>query len=359
MGKRSFHGILLLLTLLLFGGLSALAEPEPMKIGVAGSPPFVVQKGKVLDGISVLIWESVAELEGYKYELIPYDNVSEALKAVKDGELDMAVGPISITSERALDVAFTQPYFSSGLGILSHPEKKGFWERVSPFFSSAFFYAVLFLLTLLGVVGTAVWIFERGDHNEDFPPHAGGLGDGMWFAIVTMTTVGYGDKCPKSVPGRIITAVWMLIATISFSTLTAGISSALTVSSLSKVAITSPEDMKGERVAVVSGTTGSKAAKFFGATTLTCEALDQAVTRLTNGQVEAVVFDHPALQHYVQQNPSEKLRLAHSTFEAQNYGFALPLTSDKLHHVNVALLKLSENGQIQEIEDRWLSKPAE
>ena len=105
--------------------------------------------------------------------------------------------------------------------------------------------------------------------------------------------------------------------------------------------------------------TGAIAARQFGATDISCTDLPQAVKRLLDGEVEAVVFDRPALQHYVQQNPTEHLRLARSTFESQNYGFALPLDSDHLHHLNVALLKLAESGQIEEIENRWLSQPSD
>ncbi|MGO2102628.1 MAG: ion channel [Psychroflexus halocasei] len=44
-----------------------------------------------------------------------------------------------------------------------------------------------------------------------------------------MTTVGYGDKSPLSLGGRIVGLIWMFMAVIILSSLTAGIASALTV----------------------------------------------------------------------------------------------------------------------------------
>jgi voltage-gated potassium channel Kch len=43
-----------------------------------------------------------------------------------------------------------------------------------------------------------------------FDPAIGTFGDALWWAIVTVTTVGYGDVIPESTVGRIIAGVLML-----------------------------------------------------------------------------------------------------------------------------------------------------
>lgn len=50
-------------------------------------------------------------------------------------------------------------------------------------------------------------------------------GDALWWAFVTMTTVGYGDKYPMSTEGRIIACVLMTAGAGLFATLTGLIAS--------------------------------------------------------------------------------------------------------------------------------------
>jgi len=51
--------------------------------------------------------------------------------------------------------------------------------------------------------------------------------DALWWAVVTLTTVGYGDQVPTTVLGRILASVLMIVGVGLFGTLTAFLSSKL------------------------------------------------------------------------------------------------------------------------------------
>jgi voltage-gated potassium channel len=75
------------------------------------------------------------------------------------------------------------------------------------------------LVILLGGLGYS--LAESGE-VEGFLPR---LGRGLWWAIVTITTVGYGDIVPQTLPGRIVGFLLMLSGLIVLSLLTATVAS--------------------------------------------------------------------------------------------------------------------------------------
>ncbi len=65
----------------------------------------------------------------------------------------------------------------------------------------------LFVLILVTCLGTLMFIVESGEPNSQFTD----LGTSVYWAIVTMTTVGYGDITPVTAIGRILSAFVMLL----------------------------------------------------------------------------------------------------------------------------------------------------
>ena len=51
--------------------------------------------------------------------------------------------------------------------------------------------------------------------------------DGVWWSLVTMTTVGYGDKHPCSVPAKLLAMLWMVLAVVFVSVMNATVTNSV------------------------------------------------------------------------------------------------------------------------------------
>ncbi|MGK7916277.1 MAG: transporter substrate-binding domain-containing protein [Prochloraceae cyanobacterium] len=335
-------------------------QAQKLRVGVAGSAPFVIKDGDEFKGISLDIWKEIVRDQGFNYELIAQPRVQSGIEAVANGNLDVLIGPISITPKRLemMKIEFTQPIFFVQIGLVLPSQPASLWSRAKPFFGQAALSSVLGLCILLFLVGNLIWLAERHQNSQQFPPkYLSGVGNGIWFALVTLTTVGYGDRTPVTKAGRLIAGIWMLIALLTFSSITAGLASALTLS-LSELAaherFASPNDLQGSRIAVVSGTSSVEWGEYYQAQLLETETLKEAIELVASGQTEGAIFDRPALQYYLSQHPQLKLKLASFSLGTETYGFVLPQNNSLERDINVVLLQMHQQQQMRAIAEKWL-----
>ncbi len=64
-----------------------------------------------------------------------------------------------------------------------------------------------FVLVAVTISGTVMYVVEKGGETNQFTS----IPESMYWAIVTMTTVGYGDIVPHTVVGKMISAALILL----------------------------------------------------------------------------------------------------------------------------------------------------
>jgi ABC-type amino acid transport substrate-binding protein len=171
-----------------------------------------------------------------------------------------------------------------------------------------------------------------------------------------MTTVGYGDKAPVTIAGRLVALVWMFASIIIISGITAAIASALTVSQLS-TGIAGPSDLPDVRVATVAGTTSEKyldenLIQFERAT----ETPQAALQALAAGEVDAVVYDAPVLRYLVKEHHHGQLRVLPREFEPQSYAIAMPSGTARLEAINRVILRHTSETEWKDMVKRYLGE---
>lgn len=315
-----------------------------MVIATREAPPFAMkgEDGK-WHGIAIDLWRNIAAERGYSYRFADTD-LAGMIDGVADGRYDASVGALTITADREKKVDFTQPFFTTGFGIAVRKSPTAWLSLLQNFFTWDFFKAVLALSALLLLVGFLFWLTERKRNPDEFADDVKGIGSGFWFSAVTMTTVGYGDKAPRTAAGKAIALVWMFAAIIIISTFTGMIASSLTAGRLEGT-ISGPDDLANAAVGSISHTATAEwlASEQIGFTNF--PSVEAGLAALRDGKIDAFVYDEPLLRYLIRNSYASKLRLVPGRFGRQDYGIALPQGSALREPIDISLLHRIEGNE--------------
>jgi len=96
------------------------------------------------------------------------------------------------------------------------------WRRVERVLAHRHFgFAILFFALVTLVIAGIVFELERGHDDASITS----FGDAAWWAIVTITTVGYGETYPVTGAGRALAAVLMIVGISLFGVVAANLAS--------------------------------------------------------------------------------------------------------------------------------------
>lgn len=164
----------------------------------------------------------------------------------------MAVAALRLDADRTVIQAWPMPD-SANIGpqrLIAALESKPLTARRAALIIASFTLAV----TLAG--GVLAWLTDRHDFSS--------LGASMWWALQTVTTVGYGDVVPRSSGGRVIGAAIMLSGIGFLTVITGSVTAALVESARKRAGGISQrelaahlEDISARLSAIEAGMRGS------------------------------------------------------------------------------------------------------
>jgi polar amino acid transport system substrate-binding protein len=334
------------------------ASPETkIVVGVIEAAPFAMKDpAGGWHGIAIDLWDAVAADLNLSYELREY-TIGSFQQAIESGEAAAVVTSIA-SAEAEPRMEYSHPYYSTGLGIAVPTDGglPGWLVVLENLVSWDFLKIVVFVVVLLLLVGLAIWRLERRINPEQFAQGRGGILDGLWWAVVTMTTVGYGDKAPKTRGGQLFGGIWMLAAVILVTVFTAQVTAALTVSSLHG-RVRGPSDLVHVQAGVIADSPAQvQLSRQMGVKAAGFTDFDKGLQALAGGDIDAFVASRPLLRHYIANNYAGELRVLGATFLRQDYAIALPLGSTLRKPINASVLKFIQSDEWDAILREYLSE---
>jgi polar amino acid transport system substrate-binding protein len=332
------------------------ATPGKLVVGVMVAPPVYVKTAdNQWRGFGIELWQAVAQDLNVVFEFREYSAPGPLLDAIKNKEIDLIPSlPVEEQYESILD--FSQSYLKSGLAIAVPAEGVGsrWMGVVASIFSRDIVKAVGLLLLLSLTAGLIVWAFERRQNSEMFGEGPmKGIGHGIWWSLVTMTTVGYGDKAPKTMGGRITALIWMVFSIVFISSFTANITTSLTIGEL-RGKVRGFDDLYKARVGSISQSDASDFLTDHGIAVMPFESIHEALQAVASKKIDALVLNEGILKYLVRNEFPGRVQVIPGTFDEYFVSMALQDKSPLRKSVNKALLKFMKTEKWSELMNRYI-----
>eukprot|EP00794_Sanderia_malayensis_P020144 gene20144-22117_t len=312
--------------------------PQHLNVSWVDLPPYIYNNSK--GEVGGVFYEVLKDMTKFCCNdatsinyMPPIDGIGKLQDIVYNSSGDVFVPFYGSNKKKfVLGQPFISLVDSPGIAFFYGKESSAQAALVESFFSSWPVLVVILLSAL--VAGTLFWIMElvndsrsrqkqdktskeSGDKAKSFLfKVVSGPCDGFYWAIVTLTTVGYGDYSPKSVPGRFLAMLWILFGTIILSMFTASITTGLITACLSNEI-----SLAGATVAVLQNSKESYIATKKNAIAVGTSNLEELSNFLSRGKTDGVLIDSYIAGHY--QKQFEKYLLADIIEYVFTYGLVL------------------------------------
>jgi ABC-type amino acid transport substrate-binding protein len=345
-----------LIALMAFAFASEIAQIASLRIAVYDVPPYGYSNfDGSMSGISVDLWRRVAERLERQFKFIPVSEMEAVLSGLEQGRFDAAIGAITITPEREKRVEFSYPAHQSGVGVAIRKDKGPLSALKSYAAATAELSPLIFgSLAMLVSTGVAMWLIEsRHPAASGSESSVATLRDGLYWAIVTMTTVGYGDKTPKSTTGRVVAVSWMFASLVWVSLLSTSLVSRLALDHVEPRGSAASFDFAGKKLAAVAQSSGAEYLDQHGLEYTKFNNLSDALDALSAGRSDAVINSVGALQYLISKRYASSAEIRQGLLAPAYMAIALPVRSQLRRPIDEALMKITSDPEWMRIEARF------
>ncbi|XXG82861.1 hypothetical protein AAC387_Pa10g0746 [Persea americana] len=346
---------------------------KPLRIAVPNRVIYkeFVSKDSSPDGVKgfcIDVFNAAVALLPYPvpHQFILYGNglenpsYNEIVEKVTQNVFDAAIGDITITTNRTRNVDFTQPYIESGLIIVAPVKqiKSNAWTFLKPFSLEMWFVTASFFL----FVGFVIWVLEHRLNPEFRGPPRQQLVTVFWFSFSTMF-FSHRENTVSTL-GRLVLIIWLFVVLIINSSYTASLTSILTVQQLSsRIEGIDSLISSNEPIGIQSGSFIKnylvEELNVAESRIVNLETPEDFATALDrgpiNGGVAAIVDESPYIELFLS-DTNCKFKTVGQEFTKSGFGFVFQRDSPLAVDMSTAILSLSENGDLQRIHDKWLSR---
>ena len=171
-----------------------------------------------------------------------------------------------------------------------------------------------------------------------------------------MTTVGYGDKTPKTTRGRMIAIAWMLASVALISILSTSIVSKMTADRVAGGYPLSDADLDGKRLAAVAHSSGAEYLDERHLRYAPFDDLAGALTALAAGRADAVVNSIGTLQYLIAARFGRTIEAPEGVLAPAYMAFALPRGSALKEPLDHALIEITASPEWRRIEQSYFGQ---
>eukprot|EP00076_Gallus_gallus_P000096 NP_001001775.2 glutamate receptor 2 isoform 1 precursor [Gallus gallus] len=297
------------------------------------------------------------------------------------GKADIAIAPLTITLVREEVIDFSKPFMSLGISIMiKKPQKSkpGVFSFLDPlayeiWMCIVFAYigvsVVLFLVSRFSPYEWHTEEFEDGRETQtNESTNEFGIFNSLWFSLGAFMRQGC-DISPRSLSGRIVGGVWWFFTLIIISSYTANLAAFLTVERMVSP-IESAEDLS-KQTEIAYGTLDSGSTKEFfrrskiavfdkmwtymksAEPSVFVRTTAEGVARVRKSKGKYAYLLESTMNEYIEQRkPCDTMKVG-GNLDSKGYGIATPKGSSLRTPVNLAVLKLSEQGVLDKLKNKW------